>query len=282
MHYAISVNFEGRAQVNEETGLCQLIGLAGSGGPPESTDDWRIVVETDWPIHEIDAIRPATIQITGPFGGSLWGACRHGGLSLVTDGGGRGRACMLNMDFEVTASSGRFAGSRGTINVTGTVFLQDAFLLTVDLVLEAPKTAWLPPNSGLLTADELASGASHVASQSRGQHSVEAATDASLHRTIAGQEQPIISAPGQAPSMHRHQDKQGGRPMEQREQQRHNPPGVTSGSPEDPPSGSMPRGLPSISRLRSRNYTMSGAGQRLETIPRPWSRKPICGSCSSH
>ncbi|HTE85597.1 MAG TPA: hypothetical protein VK821_12780, partial [Dehalococcoidia bacterium] len=85
----------------------------------------------------------------------------------------------------------------------GTATIQ-GFQVTANLELDAPDDAWFPLSGGLLSRTEEASGASHVA------------TEQYISR---GPRRRIVRREGQ---------------MAQQKQARHNPPGVTTGSPERP------------------------------------------------
>ena len=203
MRYALSMNFEGSVRIESETAECRILELTGSGGPPESTDPWQMAAKFTWPQAD-DAMQPVVqLRVGSPLAGALTGTFRSGHIDSLTDQEGAGQACMLEMDFEISGSAGSLDGARGAMRLAGTV-MPYGFFLTADLDLDAPAGAWVPLNSDLFSASEAASGGSHVGSQ------------------------PLLPPP----SRHRTRSERGGTPVTEHEQRRHNPPGVTTGSPE--------------------------------------------------
>ena len=161
MRYALSMNFEGSVRIESETVECRILGLAGSGGPPESTEPWQIAVQFAWSHADDDEALTAQVEIQNPLAGVLNGVFRSGRVDTLTDQQGEGQACALQMAFDLSGSSGSLAGARGAMRLSGTV-MPCGFLLTVDLDLNAPAGAWIPLNSSLLSEAEAASGGSHV------------------------------------------------------------------------------------------------------------------------
>jgi quercetin dioxygenase-like cupin family protein len=199
VRYALGLNFEGSVSPGPERDGCHLLSLQGSGGPPESTDPWQLSVQFAWPQTPGDDGFSSQIEV----GAMLRGSFCSGKISTLTDQGGTGQAWMLGLEFTVHDSAGWFAGTQGTIRLDGTATIQ-GFRLTANLELDAPEDAWFPPNGGLLSRIEEASGASHVAA---------------------------AAATSRGPSR---QKVEGEIEMTQEKQRRHNPPGVTTGSPERP------------------------------------------------
>jgi hypothetical protein len=160
MRYALGVNFEG-AVTEGETGACRILRLAGSGAPPESTDQWQLSMQFAWPRMPNGDAFSAQLELRAPMAAMLRGSFRSGAISTVTDQGGKGQAWMLGLDFTVNESVGWFAGTQGIIRLDGTATIQ-GFQLTANLELDAPEGAWFPLNGGLLSGAEEDSGASHV------------------------------------------------------------------------------------------------------------------------
>ncbi len=233
MQYALSLNFEGSAAVEDTADGCRLLRLEGSGGPPESTDPWQILLQCEqWPQTEGEIA--ADLEIAGPMGGVLRGSLQRNATNLLTDGSGMGGACTVDLAFIVTSGSGWFAGAEGNVRVHGTLLPPD-FLATADLKLEAPADAWIPPNSGLLTALEDASGASHVGPQPLAQQEAEVEAEERIRHQAAINAAAPGSSRGAPHAPERRLSHQGDkRTMAERPQEQHNPPGVTTGSPERP------------------------------------------------
>jgi hypothetical protein len=162
MRYALSVNFEGSV-TEGETRERRFLTLAGSGAPPESTDQWQLSVQFAWPKLPNDDQLSAQMELRAPMAARLRGTFCGGAISTVTDQSGMGQAWMLGLDFTVNESSGWFAGTNGNVRLDGTATIQ-GFQLTANLELDAPEDAWFPLNGGLLSSAEEDAGASHVGS----------------------------------------------------------------------------------------------------------------------
>jgi hypothetical protein len=149
MRYQLSLNLEGEA-VNQDGRL--RLQLAGS--PPRSTEPWRLAVNCGGQDPSADA----SAELRGPMDGVLNGGFASGNFVPITDADGRVEAGRIDMSFRVNESAGGFAGSTGTIRLYGTIEARRA-LLSADLDLDAPVTAWRPPAPVLLSDLDAAAGA---------------------------------------------------------------------------------------------------------------------------
>jgi hypothetical protein len=150
MRYRLSLNLEGQAVT--ENGRVN-VDIAGS--PPRSTEPWRLKASFGREKASVDA----SATLSGPMGGELRGAYVSGEFSPVTDADGGIEAGRVDARFRVNESSGRFADSTGTMRLYGTMEAERV-LLSVDLDLDAPETAWRPPDAVLLSNADAAGGAS--------------------------------------------------------------------------------------------------------------------------
>lgn len=186
MHYDVSVNFEGPLDAGAATGERRQVLVAGEGWPPESGDVWHIEAQIAWPQAAEGAPTSAALTIVGPMDGRLRGRYREGAITTLTNQSGESQASRIDLLFDVDDSFGRFGGSRGTIRLFGTLEPQ-GFLLTANLLLDAPETAWTPPNSHAATPTEAASGGAHVGSQPAGQLRAERDAEDSILRGNAAE-----------------------------------------------------------------------------------------------
>lgn len=181
VRYKVTVNFEGPVNAEAASGERRTVQIDGSGEPPESSEIWRIHARIVWPASEEGRPEQADLEIEGPMGGRLRGALREGAITTITDAGGESQASRLNLGFDVDESSGGFAGSRGTVQLTGTLEWQ-GFRLSAGLDLDAPQGAWRPPNASILGARDLAAGASPIGSQALSQETAERDSEDSVRR----------------------------------------------------------------------------------------------------
>jgi hypothetical protein len=178
MRYAIGINFEGSSAVEPEGSGGRLVSLQGSGGPPESTDQWQLSLQSR---PESAERRRAALAIVGPLGDRINALSDGEALDAITDASGSVEGNRVDLRFNVTGGTGGFAGASGDVRLHGTL-LPQGFFLTADLDLEVRDGAWRPPDARPITAAEDAAGGSHVGPQPLSQGEAEAGAEEDLVR----------------------------------------------------------------------------------------------------
>ncbi|MGI8549212.1 MAG: hypothetical protein ACR2PL_00220 [Dehalococcoidia bacterium] len=182
MQYEVSINFEGTVNPEAATGEDRTLNLDGSGRPPESGEVWFIRGQVIWPNAEEGRPEQANVEIIGPMNGELRARLKDGAITTITDANGESQASRMDIQLAVYESAGRFEGSQGIIRLFGTVEPQ-GFLLSANLQLDAPESAWSPPNNRPLTDAEGASGASHIGPQPLSQRTAERTSQNSAQKS---------------------------------------------------------------------------------------------------
>ncbi len=180
MRYAFGINFEGTAALRLTEGGGRIIGLSGSGEPPESTDQWQLTLRAPARGRE-SAAQATTLAIVSPLGDRIDAVLARESVDPITDGTGIAEGDALDLRFAVAGGTGGFDGATGSIRLHGTL-LPQGFLLTADLDVEAADAAWRPPDARPLSAAETAAGGSHVGRQPLSQKEPESQAEADLLR----------------------------------------------------------------------------------------------------